>query len=220
MRDPASTTRGAQKARTREALKQAARACFARRGYHETQIGDIARASGVAQGTMYVHFPSKEAILDELLAELDGELVSRLETAWIGSAPGASAEHGPDLAARVRILASECLAVWHDHRELLRAFAERATLGLDARRLHDGVSPGAARWVRELLERASTELGITLPRPELIGHALLGLWMRVGLFSLFDDGIPRAELAELLTRLSLGAIGAVATPATAPRRRS
>ena len=82
----------------------------------------------------------------------------------------------------------------------------------DERRLHDGVSPGAARWVRQLLERAASELGVTIPYPALVGHALLGLWMRVGLFSLFDDTVPRGELAELLTRLSLGAIGGVAVP--------
>lgn len=216
MRDPAALSRTARKARTRDVLKQAARSCFARRGYHETQIGDIARAAGVAQGTMYVHFASKEAVLDELLAELDAELLARLQSAWASLAASAAPGHALDLAARVRVLASECLAVWHDHRELLRAFAERATLGLDVRRLHDGVSPGSARWVRELLERATSELGLALPHPELVGHALLGLWMRVGLFSLFDETVPRAELAELLTRLTLGAIGGVATPTPTP----
>lgn len=217
MRDPASTSRTARKARTRDELKRAARTCFARRGYPETQIADIARAAGVAQGTLYVHFASKEAILDELLAELDAELVARLATAWSALSSGAPGGRAPDLAARVRTLAGECLAVWHDHRELLRAFADRATLGLDVRRLHDGVSPGAARWVHALLERAAGELGLAVSHPELVGHALLGMWMRVGLFSLFDETVSRAELAELLTRLTLGALGAAAAPAAARR---
>ena len=36
-------------------LKQAARACFAERGYAATQVGDLARRAGVAHGTFYVH---------------------------------------------------------------------------------------------------------------------------------------------------------------------
>lgn len=210
-------TRSAQKAQTREQLKAAARACFARRGYAATQITDIAKAAGVAAGTMYVHFPSKESILDELLAELDRELVTRLADAW-----NASATDGPprDLEARVRAVALACLGVWQAERDLLRTFAERATLGLDARRIHEGVSPSASRWLAELIRNAAPLLGGPIAEPGLVAHALLGLWLRVGLASLFDPSPSREELAELLTRLTLGALRGVAAPAaSAPAQR-
>jgi hypothetical protein len=109
-----------------------------------------------------------------------------------------------------------CLATWHSNRELLRAFAERASLGVDVRRLHQGVSPSAATWLRVLLDRAAETLGAPIPHPELVASALLGLWMRVGLASLLDPTPAHAELAELLTRLSLGAIGGVIGGAIAP----
>ncbi|MFN7952756.1 MAG: helix-turn-helix domain-containing protein [bacterium] len=206
MRGDESPSRSARKAHTRERLKAAARACFAGRGYAETQISDIARTAGVAAGTLYVHFPSKEALLDELLDELDRELVASLEGAWrVDPARDASTA----LESRVRAVALACLEVWHTHRELLRSFAERATLGIDVRRIHDGVSPGAARWLTERLRTAAPLLGGSIPRAELVAQALLGLWLRVGLASLFDPSPPRAELAELLTRLSLGALQGV-----------
>ncbi len=206
-------TRSAQKARTREQLKAAARACFTRRGYAATQITDIAKAAGVATGTMYVHFPSKESILDELLEELDRELVTRLADAWSSGAANGSPL---DVEVRVRAVALACLDVWRAERDLLRSFAERAALGLDPRRIHEGVSPSASRWLTELLRNAAPLLGGPIAEPGLVAHALLGLWLRVGLASLFDPSPSRGELAELLTRLTLGALRGVAAPAASP----
>jgi AcrR family transcriptional regulator len=54
--------------RNRERIMEAARAVFARQG-GESQIDDIARAAGVGVGTVYRHFPHKEALLGELLVE-------------------------------------------------------------------------------------------------------------------------------------------------------
>lgn len=40
---------------------------FARSGYHQTKISDIVQEAGVAQGTFYWHFKSKEAIALEII---------------------------------------------------------------------------------------------------------------------------------------------------------
>ncbi|MFS0873547.1 TetR/AcrR family transcriptional regulator [Paenibacillus xylanilyticus] len=40
---------------------------FATHGYHQTKISDIVREAGVAQGTFYWHFKSKEAIAAEIV---------------------------------------------------------------------------------------------------------------------------------------------------------
>ncbi len=56
----------------------AAEALFNARGYQETQISDIVKAIGVAQGTFYYYFKSKEEVveaivrrkLDRILAEI------------------------------------------------------------------------------------------------------------------------------------------------------
>jgi len=45
---------------------------FARQGYHATTVADIARAAGIAQGTVYLYFGSKKevfsALVDQTLA--------------------------------------------------------------------------------------------------------------------------------------------------------
>lgn len=47
---------------------------FAANGYHRTSITDVVKAAGVARGTFYLYFDSKEAIFHELLDDLLGTL--------------------------------------------------------------------------------------------------------------------------------------------------
>lgn len=54
--------------RNRERILESARAVFAQYGA-EAQIDDVARQAGVGVGTVYRHFPTKEALLVELLRE-------------------------------------------------------------------------------------------------------------------------------------------------------
>ncbi|MEO0776021.1 MAG: TetR/AcrR family transcriptional regulator [Bacteroidota bacterium] len=50
-----------------EAILQAALELFGHQGYHSTTISQIAKAAGVSKGLMYNYFPSKEALLDEII---------------------------------------------------------------------------------------------------------------------------------------------------------
>lgn len=47
----------------RDAILKAATQVFARRGYFQSQVADVARAAGVAAGTVYLYFRSKDDIL-------------------------------------------------------------------------------------------------------------------------------------------------------------
>ena len=53
--------------RNRDAVLEAARQAFAEEGC-TCQMDDIARTAGVGVGTVYRHFPNKEALLDALIA--------------------------------------------------------------------------------------------------------------------------------------------------------
>jgi AcrR family transcriptional regulator len=54
--------------RNRERILESARAVFAESGA-EAQIDDVARRAGVGVGTVYRHFPTKEALLTELVRQ-------------------------------------------------------------------------------------------------------------------------------------------------------
>ena len=76
--------------------RQAAR-LFALRGYHGASLRDIASESGVRQPTLYSHYPSKDAILLEVVNRYFDALLPRLEQA--SEAPGDAAQR---LAAMLR----------------------------------------------------------------------------------------------------------------------
>lgn len=62
--------------RRREIL-EAATELFRRRGYDVTTVQAIAAGAGVAAGTVYLYFPSKEAILDALREDFEAGLLDR-----------------------------------------------------------------------------------------------------------------------------------------------
>src|SRR5205809_8041938 len=47
----------------REAILRAATDVFAERGFFNAQVADVARAAGVAAGTVYLYFRSKDDLL-------------------------------------------------------------------------------------------------------------------------------------------------------------
>ena len=63
--------------RRREIL-EAATELFARLGYDATTVQAIAARAGVAAGTVYLYFPSKEAILDALREDFEAGLLDRV----------------------------------------------------------------------------------------------------------------------------------------------
>jgi AcrR family transcriptional regulator len=75
--------------RNRERILKAARAVFADKGRH-TQIDDVAKRAKVGVGTVYRHFPTKDALLDALVLERFEEIAGyalealEREDAWDG----------------------------------------------------------------------------------------------------------------------------------------
>lgn len=51
-------------------ILDAAIAQFAQHGFHETRMEDIARASGLSKGAVYLYYKSKDAIIETLLRTL------------------------------------------------------------------------------------------------------------------------------------------------------
>jgi AcrR family transcriptional regulator len=57
------------RARTRRALLDAGARAFAERGYHQTPIDSVSELAGVAKGTIYNYFSSKQELLHALVEE-------------------------------------------------------------------------------------------------------------------------------------------------------
>ncbi len=64
----------------REAIIEAARTLFAKQGYEETTIAEIARAAGVGVGTVYLYFENKRHILVEVSVSVTVDLAGVMQS--------------------------------------------------------------------------------------------------------------------------------------------
>src|SRR3954451_9727501 len=62
-------------------ILEAAVKVFAERGFHTATVAEIARAAGVADGTIYLYFKSKDDLLLRLFDEKMTELVAEVKEA-------------------------------------------------------------------------------------------------------------------------------------------
>ncbi len=74
------TAREAKRLQTRERLLGAAIAEFKRAGKDEADVGAIVAAAGVAHGTFFFHFPTKEHVLLELERREEDRMAKRFAT--------------------------------------------------------------------------------------------------------------------------------------------
>ncbi len=58
----------------RAELVDTAERLFFKNGYEQTAVSDIVRALGIAQGTFYYHFNSKQEILEAVITKLNDEI--------------------------------------------------------------------------------------------------------------------------------------------------
>jgi len=80
---------------TRERLVRAAIEVFLEKGYGGTRVQDIARRAGFTSGALYVHFPSRTALLGEAIIR-EGQTIMTGLAEQIGSA-----SEGPESVAEL-----------------------------------------------------------------------------------------------------------------------
>ncbi|MBF6084750.1 TetR/AcrR family transcriptional regulator [Nocardia cyriacigeorgica] len=121
---PALTPRGE---RTRTKLVDAAELVFARLGFVETRVADIVAEAGVAHGTFYVYFDSKEAIFHAVVLNLITDMRDKVR-ARMGTQPQTAVE-AIESAVRAYVQA------FRDHQRLMLLWGEVAGLNPEIGRL-------------------------------------------------------------------------------------
>ena len=201
--------RHVQKEETRAALAAAALRCFAETGWEATTVGAIAKAAGVAHGTFYVHFATKEALADALLADFNATFAARVRPIW---ETGAAA-----LPTRVRRTAEAFLDHWESERTFVAAYAHRlgggTGLGTTLESVRDGINPPAVALLGDIVARlAGPAAKRGDGRLSLAVQGVLAMWLRIGLQALFQPGVTRKDAIDVLTRMTLGAAMAMVEP--------
>ena len=125
------TQRDRQKSGRRSQLLAAAEQLIAERGFLAVRLEDIGAAAGVSGPAIYRHFPNKESLLVELLAEVSARLLEGGQSV---------VTHAPDAAAALAAAeAADALA-----REAARS-EQMAALARDTREKAEVAEEAAAR---------------------------------------------------------------------------
>ncbi len=162
---PRRAADGAQPSRgggdKRERILDAAVRVFARKGFHATRVSEVAKAAGVADGTIYLYFESKEQLLVSLFEHRVERLLDYLETE-LPRAPTASQrleriielqlgllEGERDLAEVVTVIFRQSTQLMKEHaapkfNAYLDAIARVVAEGQASGELRDDISPHVA----------------------------------------------------------------------------
>lgn len=186
----------------REHLLDAAATVFARRGYANAQMDEIAAAADTSKGGLYFHFPTKEALIAAVIGRA-GDILRRRVTRAMTAA-------GADPVARADAALSTLVDALSAHRSLARVLAAE-TLGSSAA-ARDRVAAIEDEYVELIAEELRNALALgRLSRleapldPDLTARAWVGMvramlsaWAAGRVSAPLDDIYP--ELRRLLLR--------------------
>ena len=94
-------------------ILQAARQVFARRGFADASMEEIAQAAGLAKGTLYLYYTSKRELYRAALRAGLVELVGAVERAMA---------QAPSLGARLEAYVTTKVAYFDQHRDFFRIY--------------------------------------------------------------------------------------------------
>lgn len=153
----------------RQAIIGNASELFAAKGYHGTTIDEIVQATGIAKGTFYIYFDSKEALLLEVVRQLIDETMQKIDRKL-------SSGEERDFLTSIEMKGQEFVELYMGKSEILYMLIGE-TVGnprlLD--QLKD-VFRQLAETVEEDLLRG-VEAGVVFPYPDLktISYGLVGV---------------------------------------------
>lgn len=176
--------------KTREKLLQAAEVEFGERGYADASIASITQRAGVALGTFYVYFESKEEIFRALVTYM-GELTRQ----WVSERVAES----PDRLTAERRGVEAFIDFVRSHRNLYRIVSMAQFVAEDAFREYYTVFANA---YRENLKRAAKDKEIRDGDCEVWGWALIGMTVFLGMrFADWDEERSPEDVAAAASDL-------------------
>jgi AcrR family transcriptional regulator len=179
--------------RTRRAILDAAAAEFGERGFHDASISGITRRAGVALGSFYTYFDSKDVVFRALVRDLSDQVREHV-------APAVRA--APDGVAAERAGLEQFLRFVRAHKEIYRIIDEAEFVDPASFRLHyESTAERIAQRLAAGIARGELREGMG----EVHAWAIMGMNVFLGLrYGVWDEdaGVDAVadEVAEFLRR--------------------
>ena len=175
---------------TREKLLQAAEIEFGQKGFHDASVSGITRSAGVALGTFYTYFESKEEIFQALVA-----FMSLRTRQWIAE----RVADAPDRLTAERRGLEAYIEFAREHKGIYRIISEAEFVANEAYREHYTSFAGA---YEDNLKKAGERGDIREGDYETWSWAIMGMAVTLGMrHAEWDDSVPTSQIAETVADL-------------------
>ena len=170
--------------RTQQAILDAAAQEFGERGFHDASISGITRRAGVALGSFYTYFDSKDAVFRALVNHMSAQVRDHV-------APGIRA--AKDALDGERAGLAGFLRFVREHKEIYRIIDESEFVDPDSFRRHYATT---AERIRQRLTAAADRGELRDDVGEVHAWAIMGMNVFLGLrYGVWDADLPADEVA-------------------------
>ena len=184
------TPKTARGKRTRDKLLQAAEIEFGEKGFHEAGVSGITYRAGVALGTFYTYFESKDEIFQALVS-----FMSRRTRRWIAE----RVADAPDRMTAERKGLEAYIEFARLHKGIYRIISEAEFVANDAYREH---YRSFAQAYEDNLRVAGENGEIREGDYETWSWAIMGMAVTLGMrCTQWDDDIPISRIADTVADL-------------------
>jgi|UniRef100_A0A7C3WK68 AcrR family transcriptional regulator len=173
--------------KTKERISRTALSLFVERGITETTIRDIARAAGVAEGTLYRHYDSKDELAWELFSHNFKLFARELEQLQ---------ERYGTLKDKLAAMISQFCRFYDENPVLFNylLLTQHAQLKKVTPEM-----PNPVAVVRDVIAQAMFRQEVPAGDPEVLAAMVLGIVLQVATFKIYGRVTrPLSELSETL----------------------
>lgn len=189
---PPRTPRGE---RTMRKILDAARDEFGARGFSETSIVGITQRAGVALGTFYTYFESKEALFQALVRDM---------SAQVRDAVGPALAQGTNRLDNERRALAAFLRFAHDHRDIYRIIDESEFVEPGVYREHyETTASRIAARLKNAREAGEIDSSFSDTDLDIVAWGMMGANVFLGLrYAVWDESDPET-VATVMNRIWL-----------------
>ena len=177
--------------RTQRAILDAAASEFGEKGFHESSIVSITIRAGVALGSFYTYFESKEALFKALVADMSGRVRDHVAPVLGSHVGGAIEAEGVALEAFLDFARS--------HKEIYRIIDEAEFVAPEDWRAH---YLNTAARILERLQAARERGELAVEPSEVHAWAIMGMNVFLGLrFGVWSDSEDAESVVRAATEM-------------------
>lgn len=176
------TERGRKTLRT---ILDAAEAEFGERGFHDASISAITRRAGVALGSFYTYFDSKDAVFRALVNDMSARVRDHVAPAILAA---------PNQIAAERAGLKEFIGFVRSHKEIYRIIDEAEFVDPDSFRAHYATT---AERIAARLKAAAARGEVRADVADVHAWAIMGMNVFVGLrYGVWSEQEDPGEIAD------------------------